>query len=60
MSTSSVTRSRASLPPMPRNKLLTEFYHCLQSNQLILPTIPEISFKIRRAINDKNASTSKI
>jgi HD-like signal output (HDOD) protein len=56
----SVTSTNTSLFPMPRNALLVECYHSLQSNRLILPTIPEISFKIRRVINDANASTSTI
>lgn len=56
----SVTRTSASSCSSPGNALFLECYHSLQANQLILPTIPEISFKIRRAINDPNASTSMI
>lgn len=32
----------------------------MQSNNLVLPTIPDVSFKIRRAINDDKSSVSSI
>lgn len=32
----------------------------MQSDKLALPTIPDVSFKIRRAINDDKANSSKI
>lgn len=35
-------------------------YQALKENKLILPTIPDISLKIRRAINDPRANNSKI
>lgn len=42
------------------NKLLLECYSSMQTNQLVLPTIPDVSFKIRRAINDDKANNAKI
>ncbi|MGZ4957522.1 MAG: HDOD domain-containing protein [Methylobacter sp.] len=48
---------RASLA---KNKLLTDCYRHLQSDDLALPTIPEVSFKIRRAINADNSNVSSI
>ena len=35
-------------------------YRHMQSNDLALPTIPDVSFKIRRAINDDKSSISSI
>ncbi|MEQ1528011.1 MAG: HDOD domain-containing protein [Methylococcales bacterium] len=43
-----------------KNQLLMDCYQFMQSEHLVLPTIPDISFKIRRAINDSNASSHKI
>jgi putative nucleotidyltransferase with HDIG domain len=45
---------------LAENKLLLACYRHLENNELILPTIPEVAFKIRRAINDEKASSSKI
>jgi putative nucleotidyltransferase with HDIG domain len=42
------------------NKLLLACSRHYENNELILPTIPEVAFKIRRAINDEKASNSKI
>jgi len=42
------------------NKLLTDCYQHMQSDQLDLPTIPDISYKIRRAVSDDTASSHKI
>ena len=45
---------------LAKNKLLMECYHHMQANDLALPTIPDVAFKIRRAINDEYASVSSI
>jgi putative nucleotidyltransferase with HDIG domain len=42
------------------NELLKACYRHFEKNQLILPTIPEVAFKIRRAINDEKANSTKI
>lgn len=49
-------------PPTPphENRFLRHCYQALKENQLVLPTIPEIALKIRRAINDPKANNSKI
>jgi HD-like signal output (HDOD) protein len=52
-----LSNSAASLA---KNKLLMDCYRHMQSNDLVLPTIPDVAFKIRRAINDDNTSTSAI
>lgn len=56
----SVTSLSASSIPLRSNALLLECYHSLQANRLLLPTLPEIAGKIRRIINDANASTATI
>jgi len=43
-----------------RNRLYLDCYKYMQSEELVLPTIPDVSFKIRRAINDDKANNSKI
>ncbi|HEY8096534.1 MAG TPA: HDOD domain-containing protein [Methylobacter sp.] len=45
---------------LAKNKLLTDCYRHMQSEDLVLPTIPDVAFKIRRAINDDYASVSSI
>jgi len=35
-------------------------YRYMQADKLVLPTIPDVSFKIRRAINDDKASSTSI
>lgn len=45
---------------LAKNKLLTDCYRHMQSDDLALPTIPEVSFKIRRAINADNSNVSSI
>ncbi|MBL6987753.1 MAG: HDOD domain-containing protein [Methylobacter sp.] len=52
-----LTHSAASLA---KNKLLMDCYRHMQSDNLVLPTIPDVSFKIRRAINDDKSSVSSI
>lgn len=54
----------AAAPPkttsLAKNRLYLDCYKYMQSDKLALPTIPDVSFKIRRAINDKRANSSKI
>ncbi len=45
---------------LAKNKLLMDCYRHMQSDDLVLPTIPDVSFKIRRAISDDDASVSSI
>ena len=45
---------------LAKNKLYMDCYRYMQSEKLALPTIPDVSFKIRRAINDDKANNSKI
>jgi len=45
---------------LAKNRLLLDCYKFMQSDKLALPTIPDVSFKIRRAINDEKANNSKI
>ncbi|MFA5983168.1 MAG: HDOD domain-containing protein [Methylococcaceae bacterium] len=53
-------KSRSPAASLAKNKLLLDCYRNLESDNLILPTIPDVSFKIRRAINDDKANNSKI
>ncbi len=45
---------------LAKNKLLMDCYRHMQSDDLVLPTIPDVAFKIRRAINDDRSSVSSI
>jgi HD-like signal output (HDOD) protein len=45
---------------MHENKLLADCCRLLEADELELPTIPEVSFKIRRAITNDTASISSI
>lgn len=45
---------------LAKNKLLLDCYRHMQSDDLVLPTIPDVAFKIRRAINDDKSSVSSI
>lgn len=45
---------------LAKNKLYLDCYKFMQSDKLALPTIPDVSIKIRRAINDEKANSSKI
>lgn len=45
---------------LAKNRLYTDCYQYMLSDKLSLPTIPDVSFKIRRAINDEKANNSKI
>ncbi|MCK9619902.1 MAG: HDOD domain-containing protein [Methylobacter sp.] len=45
---------------LAKNKLLMDCYQNMQTNNLVLPTIPDACFKIRRAINVDNSNISSI
>lgn len=45
---------------LAKNRLYLDCYKYMQADKLALPTIPDVSFKIRRAINDEKANNSKI
>ncbi|MDD1621979.1 MAG: HDOD domain-containing protein [Methylococcaceae bacterium] len=45
---------------LAKNRLYLDCYKYMQSETLALPTIPDVSVKIRRAINEPNASSNKI
>lgn len=57
--TDSVKKSKAAAS-LAKNRLYLDCYKYMQSEKLALPTIPDVSFKIRRAINDNKANNSKI
>ncbi|BBL73805.1 HDOD domain-containing protein [Methylomagnum ishizawai] len=42
------------------NPLLRQCYQDLRAEKLVLPTLPEISLKIRKAINDEKANNARI
>lgn len=45
---------------LAKNRLYLDCYKYMQSETLALPTIPDVSVKIRRAINEPNANSNKI
>lgn len=45
---------------LAKNRLYLDCYKYMQSESLALPTIPDVSVKIRRAINEPSASSNKI
>jgi len=45
---------------LAKNRLYLDCYNYMQSETLALPTIPDVSLKIRRAINEPNANSNKI
>lgn len=45
---------------LAKNRLYLDCYKYMQSDSLALPTIPDVSVKIRRAINEPNANSAKI
>ncbi|MGY6277839.1 HDOD domain-containing protein [Methylomonas sp. MgM2] len=45
---------------LAKNRLYLDCYKYMQSDKLALPTIPDVSIKIRRAINEPRANSSKI
>ncbi len=52
--------TRKTAANLAKNRLFLDCYKFMQSDKLALPTIPDVSFKIRRAINDDKANNSKI
>lgn len=47
-------------PDLAKNRLYQDCCKYMQSEKLQLPTIPDVAFKIRRAINDHKANNTKI
>lgn len=45
---------------LAKNRLYLDCYKYMQSDKLALPTIPDVSLKIRRAINEPSANSNKI
>jgi HD-like signal output (HDOD) protein len=45
---------------LAKNRLYLDCFKYMQSDKLALPTIPDVSVKIRRAINEPSANSSKI
>jgi len=45
---------------LAKNQLFHDCYQFMQSDSLDLPTIPDVSFKINKAINDSAANNNKI
>ena len=45
---------------LAKNRLYLDCFKYMQSETLALPTIPDVSVKIRRAINEPSANSSKI
>lgn len=45
---------------LAKNRLYLDCYKYMQSDKLDLPTIPDVSIKIRRAINEPKANSSRI
>lgn len=45
---------------LAKNRLLLDCYQYMEADHLSLPTIPDVAFKIRRAVNDRNASSHKV
>ncbi len=56
--TEAATDSKAS--KLAKNRLYLDCYKYMESDSLALPTIPDVSVKIRRAINEPNANSNKI
>ena len=45
---------------LAKNRLYLDCYKYMQADSLVLPTIPDVAVKIRRAINEPNANSSKV
>ncbi|ATG90733.1 histidine kinase [Methylomonas koyamae] len=45
---------------LAKNRLYQDCFKYMQSDSLALPTIPDVSLKIRRAINEPSANSNKI
>ncbi len=52
--------SNSKTATLAKNRLFLDCYKYMQSDKLALPTIPNVSVKIRRAINEPNANSSRI
>ncbi|WP_367154158.1 HDOD domain-containing protein [Methylomonas sp. HYX-M1] len=57
-----MTEAPSRVPPhkLAKNRLFLDCYKYMQSDKLALPTIPDVSVKIRRAINEPTANSNKI
>lgn len=45
---------------LAKNNLYLACYKYMQSDEMVLPTIPDVAVKIRRAINEPNTNSNKI
>lgn len=45
---------------LAKNRLYLDCYKYMQAESLVLPTIPDVAVKIRRAINEPNANSNKV
>ena len=45
---------------LAKNRLYMDCYRDMQSDKLVLPTIPDVAQRIRKAINDNNANSNTI
>lgn len=45
---------------LAKNRLYLDCYKYMQADSLVLPTIPDVAVKIRRAINEPNANSSRV
>ncbi|NOQ17033.1 MAG: HDOD domain-containing protein [Methyloprofundus sp.] len=57
---SSTAKAGESPASLAKNKLYHDCYKFMQSDSLNLPTIPDVAFNIKRAINDSSANNNKI
>ncbi|BCG62892.1 MAG: hypothetical protein methR_P0557 [Methyloprofundus sp.] len=57
---SSPVKTGKSPASLAKNKLYHDCYKFMQSDSLNLPTIPDVAFNIKRAINDSSANNNKI
>ncbi len=55
-----MTEPHIDVEPAGENRLLQDCYRYMQADKLVLPTLPDIAFKIRRTINDEHISTANI
>lgn len=60
MGTTQIPDNATPTQPAQASRFLRQCYQALKEGKLPLPTIPDISIKIRRAINDPKANNSKI
>lgn len=56
--TEAITESKTSR--LAKNSLYLDCYNYMQSDQLVLPTIPDVAVKIRRVIHEPNTNSNKI